>query len=212
MLDHSRLQQGISWGSSLFQASLFEDAVQRCWRNFNAGLSCDSHRTGLGRVMILAGPYGFVIWRHLSAQGLHCEVVAPSSILKRSGDRVKLVLSLSKGPTDRRDAILLARLACQRPAYSGHCRVGVIRPPGVRRATRCQCVRRGIRVGACQREAISTSEFNGCRRQSAGTKSAASSLLCVETYAASARSFTPSVLATFRTVAKLGFPSALRAR
>ena len=63
-----------------------------------------------------------------------------------------------------------------------------------------------------QREAISTSEFNGCRRQSAGTKSAASSLLCVETYAASARSFTPSVLATFRTVAKLGFPSALRAR
>ena len=49
--------------------------------------------------MILAGPYGFVIWRHLSAQGLHCEVVAPSSILKRSGDRVKLVLSLSKGPT-----------------------------------------------------------------------------------------------------------------
>ena len=114
--------------------------------------------------------------------------------------------------TDRRDAILLARLACQRPAYSGHCRVGVIRPPGVRRATRCQCVRRGIRVGACQREAISTSEFNGCRRQSAGTKSAASSLLCVETYAASARSFTPSVLATFRTVAKLGFPSALRAR
>jgi transposase len=49
-----------------------------------------------------AGPCGFVIWRHLSAQGLHCEVVAPSSIPKRSGDRVK---------TDRRDAILLARLA-----------------------------------------------------------------------------------------------------
>jgi transposase len=49
-----------------------------------------------------AGPCGFVIWRHLRAQGLHCEVVAPSSIPKRSGDRVK---------TDRRDAILLARLA-----------------------------------------------------------------------------------------------------
>lgn len=49
-----------------------------------------------------AGPCGFVIWRHLHAQGLHCEVVAPSSIPKRSGDRVK---------TDRRDAILLARLA-----------------------------------------------------------------------------------------------------
>ena len=52
-----------------------------------------------------AGPCGFVIWRHLSAQGLSnmtCDVVAPSSIPKRSGDRVK---------TDRRDAILLARLA-----------------------------------------------------------------------------------------------------
>jgi transposase len=49
-----------------------------------------------------AGPCGFVIWRHPHAQGLTCEVVAPSSIPKRSGDRVK---------TDRRDAILLARLA-----------------------------------------------------------------------------------------------------
>jgi transposase len=49
-----------------------------------------------------AGPCGFVIWRHLSAQGLHCEVVAPSSIPKRSGDRVK---------TDRRDALMLARLS-----------------------------------------------------------------------------------------------------
>lgn len=49
-----------------------------------------------------AGPCGFVIWRHLNAQGLACEVVAPSSLPRRSGDRVK---------TDRRDAILLARLA-----------------------------------------------------------------------------------------------------
>jgi transposase len=53
-------------------------------------------------VVYEAGPCGFVIWRHLSAQGLTCEVVAPSSIPKRSGDRVK---------TDRRDAIMLARLA-----------------------------------------------------------------------------------------------------
>ena len=49
-----------------------------------------------------AGPCRFVIWRHLSAQAMACEVVAPSSIPKRSGDRVK---------TDRRAAILLARLA-----------------------------------------------------------------------------------------------------
>lgn len=52
-----------------------------------------------------AGPCGFVIWRHLSAQGLACEVVAPSSIPKRSGDRVK---------TDRRDAIMLAPLGARR--------------------------------------------------------------------------------------------------
>ena len=48
-----------------------------------------------------AGPCEFVIWRHLSAHGIDCEVVAPSSIPKRSGDRIK---------TDRRDAMLLARL------------------------------------------------------------------------------------------------------
>jgi transposase len=53
-------------------------------------------------VVYEAGPCGFVISRHLSRQGLRCEVVAPSSIPRRSGDRVK---------TDRRDAIMLARLA-----------------------------------------------------------------------------------------------------
>lgn len=49
-----------------------------------------------------AGPCGFVLQRHLAQLGYRCDVVAPSSIPKRSGDRVK---------TDRRDALLLARLA-----------------------------------------------------------------------------------------------------
>ena len=40
-------------------------------------------------VIYEAGPCGFTVWRHLSAQRLSCEVVAPSSIPKRSGDRVK---------------------------------------------------------------------------------------------------------------------------
>jgi len=53
-------------------------------------------------VVYEAGPCGFVIWRHLTALGIACEVVAPSSIPKRSGDRVK---------TDRRDAMMLARLS-----------------------------------------------------------------------------------------------------
>ena len=53
-------------------------------------------------VVYEAGPCGFVIWRHLTAMDVSCEVVAPSSIPKRSGDRVK---------TDRRDAMMLARLS-----------------------------------------------------------------------------------------------------
>ena len=60
---------------------------------------------GAGRrvhVVYEAGPCGFVIWRHLSRRGIDCDVVAPSSIPKRAGDRVK---------TDRRDAMMLARLS-----------------------------------------------------------------------------------------------------
>jgi transposase len=48
-----------------------------------------------------AGPCGYTIYRHLTAKGIDCAVVAPSQIPKRSGDRVK---------TNRRDAINLARL------------------------------------------------------------------------------------------------------
>jgi transposase len=53
-------------------------------------------------VVYEAGPCGFVIRRHLSAKGIECEVVAPSSIPRCSGERVK---------TDRRDAMMLARLS-----------------------------------------------------------------------------------------------------
>lgn len=53
-------------------------------------------------VVYEAGPCGFVIARHLGSQGIDCEVVAPSSIPRRAGDRVK---------TDRCDALMLARLA-----------------------------------------------------------------------------------------------------
>lgn len=48
-----------------------------------------------------AGPCGYTIYRHLKSKGLHCKVVAPSLIPKKSGDRIK---------TDRRDAVNLARL------------------------------------------------------------------------------------------------------
>ena len=49
-----------------------------------------------------AGPCGFWIYRRLAAQGLSCMVVSPSMTPRRAGDRVK---------TDRRDALMLARLA-----------------------------------------------------------------------------------------------------
>lgn len=48
-----------------------------------------------------AGPCGYEIYRHLSRQGFHCVVVAPSMTPRRSGDRIK---------NDRRDAEILARL------------------------------------------------------------------------------------------------------
>lgn len=48
-----------------------------------------------------AGPCGFVIARRLEELGVPCQVVAPSLIPTRSGDRIK---------TDKRDALKLARL------------------------------------------------------------------------------------------------------
>jgi transposase len=48
-----------------------------------------------------AGPCGFELHRQLTSMGIACEVVAPSLIPVRAGDRVK---------TDRRDAAKLARL------------------------------------------------------------------------------------------------------
>ena len=48
-----------------------------------------------------AGPCGYPIYRHLTAQGFDCTVVAPSKIPKPSGNQIK---------NDRRDALMLARL------------------------------------------------------------------------------------------------------
>jgi transposase len=48
-----------------------------------------------------AGPCGYWLYRYLTRKGLSCHVVAPSLIPRKPGDRVK---------TDRRDAIMLARL------------------------------------------------------------------------------------------------------
>lgn len=49
-----------------------------------------------------AGPCGYALARELTGAGYRCEVVAPSKVPRRSGERVK---------TDRRDALMLASLA-----------------------------------------------------------------------------------------------------
>ena len=47
-----------------------------------------------------AGPTGYVLYWQLTALGVRCEVVAPTLVPMKAGDRVK---------TDRRDALKLAR-------------------------------------------------------------------------------------------------------
>jgi transposase len=53
-------------------------------------------------VVYEAGPCGYGLYRQINASGHSCSVVSPAHTPRRVGDRVK---------TDRRDAILLARLA-----------------------------------------------------------------------------------------------------
>lgn len=53
------------------------------------------------RVCYEAGPTGYPLYRQLLALGVHCDVIAPSLIPQRPGERIK---------TDRRDSIRLAQL------------------------------------------------------------------------------------------------------
>lgn len=52
------------------------------------------------RVCYEAGPTGYTLYWQLTALGVHCDVIAPSLIPTKAGDRVK---------TDRKDAVRLAR-------------------------------------------------------------------------------------------------------
>src|ERR1700757_767527 len=52
------------------------------------------------RVCYEAGPCGYVLYWQLTAMGIHCDVVAPTLVPVKTGDRIK---------TDRRDAQKLAR-------------------------------------------------------------------------------------------------------
>jgi transposase len=60
-----------------------------------------------------AGPTGYVLYWQLVQLGVECEVIAPSLIPTKAGDRVK---------TDRRDAERLAR--CYRAGHAGRLSAG----------------------------------------------------------------------------------------
>ena len=65
-----------------------------------AGLMARLGPAGSLKVCYEAGPCGFGLYRQLRLLGIHCDVIAPTLIPKRPGDRVK---------TDKRDAKNLAR-------------------------------------------------------------------------------------------------------
>ncbi len=52
------------------------------------------------RICYEAGPTGYVVYWQLTELGVHCDVMAPTLVPVKPGDRVK---------TDRRDAVKLAR-------------------------------------------------------------------------------------------------------
>ena len=74
-----------------------EPSVRRLVRELTKGI-----RPSQLKVVYEAGPTGFGLYRLLVSMGVACEVVAPSLVPQRAGDRVK---------TDRKDALKLARAA-----------------------------------------------------------------------------------------------------
>jgi transposase len=57
-------------------------------------------KVGSLKVCCEAGPTGYALYWQLTKLGVHCEVIAPSLVPSKAGDRIK---------TDRRDAEKLAR-------------------------------------------------------------------------------------------------------
>jgi transposase len=69
------------------------EAIKRLMKKLGAAASL--------RVCYEAGPTGYVLYWQLTKMGIHCEVIAPTLVPVKAGDRVK---------TDRKDAVKLARL------------------------------------------------------------------------------------------------------
>jgi hypothetical protein len=87
-----------------------------------------------------AGPGGFALWRLLTRIGVACDVVAPSLVPVRAGDRVK---------TDRRDAKKL--VALHRAGLLGYVFAPTAETEGLRDVLRCRDDLRCARTAARQR-------------------------------------------------------------
>jgi transposase len=72
-----------------------EGSIRRLFKNL---AKADSKE--LVKVAYEAGPCGFGLYRLLTSMGIACDVIAPSLVPQKAGDRVK---------TDRRDALKIAR-------------------------------------------------------------------------------------------------------
>lgn len=101
-------------------------------------------RFGEPRCCYEASSCGFVLYRQLRELGVECEVIAPSSIPRRSGDRIK---------TDRRDAEKLATM------YAGHLLRAVAVPDPELESTRALLRCRGALVEEMTRTKHRTTQF-----------------------------------------------------
>ena len=79
----------------------FVGTVSPQWASLSRALSRLGKPEAL-QIVYEAGPCGYTLARQLQAHGYACQVIAPSKVARRPGDRIK---------TDRRDALLLARAA-----------------------------------------------------------------------------------------------------
>ncbi len=93
LADDGRAGEVRSYGAIAGDMGSLDKAIRKLRRN-DAEL----------RFVYEAGPCGYEIYRHLTAQGLYCDVVAPSMTPRRSGDRIK---------TDRRDTVIWPGFAVQ---------------------------------------------------------------------------------------------------
>jgi transposase len=101
-------------------------------------------RFGEPRCCYEASSCGFVLYRQLRDLGVECDVIAPSSIPRRSGDRIK---------TDRRDAEKLATM------YAGKLLTAVTVPDPELESTRALLRCRGALVEEMTRTKHRTTQF-----------------------------------------------------